>query len=684
MRSLVRLVLAAGLLASSATVARAQTMPQDLRLATLEQLMNIEVTSAARREQRAEDVPAAVYVISRDEIRRSGLMSIPELLRLVPGVQVASINSNKRAVSVRGLNSLYSNKLLVMVDGRSIYNPAFSAVLWDTEDLMLEDVERIEVIRGPGGAMWGANAVNGVINIITAPSSQTKGGVARVSGGTFDSAAAFRYGGTLGKASYRAYVQGSAHGDSVLPSGGPANDNWHSVTSGFRTDWASGPHAVMFQGSVASGRQRPLWFDLRAGVPAGSAGANALSETQVADVLGRWTRTSANGSSLQVQAYFDMSRRSEAIGTYDRDTWDIDAQYHDTRGAHNIVVGGGYRHIAEGILGRDPYVFTPGQARSILGNGFVQDSITMGPKVEVTLGAKYESNTFASSGFQPSVRGLWKVAARQRIWAAASRALRTPSIIDRGLHVTYPVSVVPAAALTPSMAVLQSNPAALGLPPGLPILVGAVGNPDIQREQFVNVEAGYRVSVGSMVTVDAVGFTGRYDGLQTYEPLPPAIAFVGGAPAVTLLTQYQNRLRARTRGAELVGRLQLTDTWEADATFSAFGASSDPNGSLDPRATDFDGRAPRYQWRAHSALPLGARGQADVHLLYVGPIRTLAVSGYTRLDTRVEWRLTGQTSLVASGQNLLQDSHAEFFGHETNMQSTLMPRSATLTLAWRF
>jgi iron complex outermembrane receptor protein len=207
MRCWRRTALATLLLAGSVTWAGAQTTPQDLRLATLEQLMSMEVTSAARREQRAEDVPAAVYVISRDEIRRSGLTSIPELLRLVPGVQVASINSNKRAVSVRGLNSLYSNKLLVMVDGRSIYNPAFSAVLWDTEDLMLEDVERIEVIRGPGGAMWGANAVNGVINIITAPSSQTRGGVARVSAGTFDSAAAFRYGGALGRASYRAYVQ---------------------------------------------------------------------------------------------------------------------------------------------------------------------------------------------------------------------------------------------------------------------------------------------------------------------------------------------------------------------------------------------------------------------------------------------------------------------------------------------
>jgi iron complex outermembrane receptor protein len=308
----------------------------------------------------------------------------------------------------------------------------------------------------------------------------------------------------------------------------------------------------------------------------------------------------------------------------------------------------------------------------------------VGPRVEVTLGAKYEHNTFATSGFQPSVRAWWKVAARQRIWAAASRAIRTPSLIDRGVHVTYPLSSLPAAALTPSMVGLLSNPAALGLPPGLPILVGAVGNPDFGRERFGTVEAGYRVSVGSMVTIDAVGFAGRYDGLQTREPLPPEVTFVGGGPAVTLLNLLQNRMRARTRGAELVGRVQLTESWEADGTFSAFAASSDPNGSLDPTTTNFDGQAPRYQWRAHSAAPLGPRGQADVHLFYVGPIRSLAVPGYTRLDARVEWRLTGQTSLVGSGQNLLQNTHREFAGLEANIQATLVPRSGTLALAWRF
>ena len=315
----VRIAVVVALLGVDVYAADGQSGPTDLRLATLEELMSIEITSASRREQRVEDVPAAVYVISRDEIRRSGMTSIPELLRLAPGVQVARINSNKWAVSVRGFNSLYSNKLLVMVDGRSIYNPAFSTVLWDTEDLVIEDIERIEVIRGPGGAMWGANAVNGVINIITRPSSDTTGGLARVSGNTFETGAALRYGGQFGKSSYRLFAQGSSLGDSLSAPGISANDDSRSFTTGFRTDWTRGRDSLTFQGSATSGRQQPLWLDVTsATVESGPVVSTHTSTTELANVLGRWTRTSSNGASFQLQTYFDSAHREEAIGSYTR------------------------------------------------------------------------------------------------------------------------------------------------------------------------------------------------------------------------------------------------------------------------------------------------------------------------------------------------------------------------------
>jgi iron complex outermembrane receptor protein len=649
----------------------ADAQTPDLRLATLEDLMKIEVTSASRREQLAEDVPAAVYVIGHDEIRRSGLTSIPELLRLAPGVQVAQVNANKWAVSVRGFNGLYSNKLLVLVDGRSIYNPAFATVLWDTEDFLLEDIDRIEVIRGPGGAMWGANAVNGIINIITKSSASTSGGFVQVGGGTLDAAnAAARYGNTVGRLHYRVFAQGSSHGAGITPAGAmPASDRWHSFTSGVRADWSQGPNALMVQGSSTHGQQRPLWFNLDpAGIAAGQLGTSDISETHVAHVLARWTHTRPTGESLQVQAYYDRGARDETIGIYQRTTWDIDAQYHVTAGSrHDLVAGGGYRLIEEVLEGRSGYAFTPGRARPIIVNGFAQDTIALAARrVELTLGAKYENNTFAGAGFQPTSRVLWKVTPQQRLWASAARAIRIPSLIDRGMHLEYPPTV---------------------LPNGLLMIGGAIGNPDFRSEQLFNSEIGYRLNLGSMASFDAVGFAGRYSDLQTYEPLEPVLMppqDPAGPPRLKALAQLENVLGADTAGAEFTARVQLTPSWEIDGSVSTFHLTPHLNGSRDRTAATYDGRAPTVQWRAHSAFPFVMRGQADVHVFRVGAIEGFSVPAYTRLDARLEWPLATRLSFIVSGQNLTNRAHAEFSGHETNLQSTLVPRSGSLRLAWRF
>ncbi len=674
----IRTTVALAVLAGTVAPATAQNGPPDLRLATLEELMSIEVTSASRREQRVEDVPAAVYVISRDEIRRSGMTSIPELLRLAPGVQVARINANKWAVSVRGFNSLYSNKLLVMVDGRSIYNPAFSTVLWDTEDLVIEDIERIEVIRGPGGAMWGANAVNGVINIITRTSSDTRGGLARVSAGTFETgSAAFRYGGTFGRASYRVFAQGSAQGDSLTATDVAANDDSSSVTTGFRTDWRRGDDALMFQGSATSGHQRPLWYDLTA-TALGPIASTSQSTTGVANVVGRWTRTGNKGASFQLQTYFDSAHREEAIGSYTRRTWDLDAQYHTALGdRHDLVAGGGYRHIVESMTGQSGYTFSPDRVRPLILNGFAQDAISLANRrVELTLGAKFENNTFAGFGFQPNARILWMVTPAQRIWAATSRALRTPSLIDRGLHVEYPLEAMGRSARVQ----VSSRVAAAAIP----TIVGALGNPEFSSEHLVDTEAGYRFNLGSRWSVDFVGFAGRYDDLQTYEPLAPVVEVVDGIRQAKVFARYENLLRADTNGAEVATRIQLKDGWQVDGAFTAFHLTPHANGSRDQAVQLYEGHAPSRQWRAHLALPLFARGQADVHLFRTGSIAQLKVEPYTRLDARVEWSLTGRLAAVASGQNLIGPAHSEFRGHETNIQSTLVPRNLELRLVYRF
>jgi len=659
-------LLLGALMLSVAVPARAQTRPMDLSVATIEDLMNIEITSASRKEQRVEEVAAAVYVITHEDIRRSGMTSVPDLLRLVPGVQVAHINSNKWAVSVRGFNGLYSNKLLVLVDGRSVYNPLFAGVIWDTEDLMLEDVERIEVIRGPGAAVWGANAINGVINIITRPASDTAGLLVRAGAGTYErNNLAIRYGGTVGSGAYRAYAQLSTHGDSVGVSGADANDHWRSVTSGFRSDWTRGPNAYMVQGSVAAGEQRALWFNLDPA--AGLQDTSSVSSTQAGNVLGRWTRTRASGAALQVHSFVDIGHRGESIGDYQRQTVDLDADYHSALGRrHDLVVGGGYRYIAEAVRGGPGYSFDPSRVSESLFNAFVQDEIALaGRRVKVTLGAKFEHESDDGTTVQPTARVMWNINKRQHVWAAASRALRTPSLVDKGIRINF--RPTPASATSP------------------PVFITALGNPAAQNERFISNEAGYRIDIASRIAIDVAGFIGRYQGLQTAEPSAPTVAFVDGRPVVHVSTVFDNLLDAQTRGGEITARATLTDAWQVDGSFSAFHLTPHLNAaSHDPGAATFDGSAATFEWRGHSAMSLGPRVQADLLLFHVGSLRELGIPSYTRADARVEWKLTAPLSIAVQGQNLLGPAHAEFATGTTTLLSTQVPRSAALRLTWRF
>jgi iron complex outermembrane receptor protein len=658
--------LALGALIVPAT-AWAQIQLPDLANASLEELMNIEVTSVSRREQRADDVAASIYVISRDEIRRSGLSSIAEVLRLAPGVHVARLNSNKWSVSVRGFNTVASGKLLVMVDGRSLYNPAYSSVLWDTEDLMLEDVQRIEVIRGPGGAMWGTNAVNGVINIITRSSASTPGGLARVSAGTFESGrAGVRYGGGMGALTYRAFVQASSHDQSVAVVAGPANDAWRSGTGGFRADWAGGDQAIMFQGATTVGEQRPLWMDNRTQPASLPTGDGVVSNTRVSHVLARWTSTSPSGRALQVQSYLDENRRDEYVGFYHRRTLDVDTQYTASlwRG-QTLVTGGGYRWLAEKMSGRGPYSFTLGEIDPDIVNAFAQNSQAIaGGRAEVTVGAKYEFSSFSGSAVQPSAGLMWRPAPAHRVWASAGRAVHTPSLVHRSVHL----------ALSPVL-----------LPNGLPLVSGLIGNPDLKNESLVNVESGYRVNIRQRVSLDAVAFRGHYDDIQSQEPpAQPTFGLVNGVPTLLAFATYDNRREATTAGVEIAARAQIARGWDADASVSLFRMTPFANGSQDSHSTLADGDTPAREWRLHSAWSLGPRRLVDVRLIRVGALAAADVPAYTRVDARIEWGLTSQLSLTADGQNLLQESHLETVMFSDSVASTRVPRSGNLGLTWRF
>ncbi|PYR00225.1 MAG: hypothetical protein DMF96_04065 [Acidobacteria bacterium] len=466
-RSLV-LMLALSGIATEAT-AQAGPLSTDLGRATLEDLLKIQITSASRKEQRADDTPSAVSVITQDEIRRSGMRTLPELFRLVPGVQVAQINSSTWAVSIRGLNDQFSNKLLVLIDGRSVYKRNSSGVFWDLEDVVLDDIDRIEVVRGPGGAVWGANAVNGVINVVTKSAKDTPGALVRVGGGTFDgTGVTARYGGSFGNAAYRVYSQWTGRRDTTLANLAPADDAWNVLTNGLRADWSRGGDDVTVDGSVRTGDGRGLWKTLE-GPTSAVRRTDGTSSFRNGSVLGRWIHRRENGSALQVQSFAMFSHRLDKL-TEDENIYDVDLQYHTKIGArHDIVTGGGYREVDNTTSQTFSFSLTPATSETAVTHVFTQDEIALGTRVRLTLGAKLEHDAIAGWGLQPTARMMWDPSPRHHVWAAASRALRTPSRLDLSA---------------------RANVAAIAARP-LPILIGVLGNPDYQTEELLDAEAGY-------------------------------------------------------------------------------------------------------------------------------------------------------------------------------------------------
>ena len=643
----------------------AQGQVPDLSQVSIEDLLSIEVTSASRKQQRAADVAAAVFVITHEDIRRSGMTSIPDLLRLAPGVDVAQINSNKWAVSVRGFNGLYANKLLVLVDGRSVYNRLFSGVVWDAQDLLLDDIERIEVIRGPGAALWGANAVNGVINIVTKATVDTHGGLVRVDAGGWGEQAAVRYGGTFGAGDYRLYSQWTGRDQSVLPSGTGADDASHSVTTGFRVDWAAQPGAFMLQGGFVAGTLRALFPNFNPQTAALEPIAKDPSESQGGYLLGRWTHTRANGASLQVQSFVDVTSRQEPLGDYSRRVADLDVQYHSALGAHHdLVAGAGYRFVHEGLGGAVGISLVPPEGNSSLVTAFVGDEIALaGNRLAVTLGSQVQYDSDAGAGVQPTARVMWTAFPRQRLWASTSRALRTPSLSERRIRLDYPP--VPTAS-------------------GLPLVVTLRGNPAAETETFVDAEAGYRIEVGTIGWVTATGFVGRYDHLQTVEPGIPSIQFVP-SPYILVNTELSRLLGATTRGLEVVGHWAPVPAWHLEGSYTALRVTPhlDPT-SRDPDAASEDGSAPGSQWQLRSALSLGPRATLNAALFHVGRLEQLDVAAYTRADINAEWQFTDRLSVTAIGQNLFHAAHAEFSGADPVVLTTQVARSASVRLRWTF
>src|SRR5438105_12585728 len=601
-------------LAVPATAARAQQRDslQALKRLTLDQLMNIEVTSVSRRAERLAQTASAIQVITQEDIVRSGASSLPEALRLAANLQVSQVDARQWAISARGFNSTTANKLLVLIDGRTVYTPLFSGVFWDAQDVPLSWIDRIEVISGPGATLWGANAVNGVINVITKEAKDTPGLSLMGGGGTeLEGFGTARYGGTLGpRANFRLYGKGFARDRTLLPNGLDATDDWHIGQGGFRLDWdASVSNRLTLQGDL---------YDGRSNQPSG--GDIAISGK---NVMAKWAHTVSANSDIGAQMYYARTHRDiPATYSEDLDIYDLDLQQRALLARHDVVWGVGYRLINDRVMNSPGLAFLPSHVARQWFTAFVQDEIALvAERLHLTLGTKIEHNDYTGFEIQPSGRVNWTFSSSRTLWAAISRAVRTPSRIDRELY-------------------------APGQPPYF-----LAGGPGFRSENEVAYELGYRHQQGALVLAFAT-FYSRYHGLRSLEQVNPP------NPIPIVIANGQD---GESYGGEATASCRITDDWQIRAGYTELRVHIWPNpGSTDTSRGTSESHTPNRQLSMRSSLHLGVRWILDGGFRYLGKIENQQLPAYAELDVRLGWEPVAALELSLAGRNLLHEQHAEF------------------------
>jgi len=637
--------------------------PDDLTELSIEELMEVEITSVSRSEEPWFEAAAAVYVITAEDIRRSGATQIPDLLRMVPGLQVAQASSNTWAVSARGFNGTFANKLLVLIDGRSVYTPLFSGVFWDVQDVLLEDIERIEVIRGPGGTLWGANAVNGVISIITKNAADTQG--ALITGGAGNIERGFggaRWGGAVGKTlHYRGYVKYFDRDRFDDVAGLEPNDQWDVLRGGFRADWT--PSEVDF-------------LKLQGGIYQGSVGATndiavptePFREVLVESVrtgggnfLGSWHHHFSNSASMSLQMYYDRTARDSSVLREDRDTFDLDFQHQFGLGSRQSVTWGlAYRLTSDDMRDSFGVRFAPLSRNFQLFSGFVQDQIALTDELRLTLGTKIEHNDFTGVEVQPSGRLLWMPHADHVLWAAVSRAVRTPSRAERDAFLTSSLST-----------------------PDGSFFIQANGNREYEAEDLLAYEAGYRVRPLRGMTLDAALFYNDYNDISSL-PIGTPFLFDGFTPPQLVVpTEATNLGSATAYGLELAAEWHPIDRWRLAAGYTWLDLDIDA-GAADAVPFSNAGDSPTHQFNARSFLELPWNLEFDAAAYYVDELDTFDISDYVRLDLRVGWSATDQLEFSVVGQNVSDGGHREFGGGITGARAATVPRSIYGKFTWRY
>jgi iron complex outermembrane receptor protein len=628
----------------------------NLKQLTLEELMSIEITSVAKKEQRWLETATAIFVITQEDIQRSGVTSIPEALRLAPGVVVNRANSSQWVVGIRGLGSVLARSVLVLIDGRSVYTPLFGGVYWDVQDTLIEDIDRIEVIRGPGGTIWGANAVNGVINIITKNARSTHGLLLTAGTGSEEKGfGGFRYGGVAGQGfNYRVYGKGFRRDAQYTPHVDDFDD-WQMGRAGFRTDWDFlGRNDFTVQGDIYKG-----YAGQRTSVTQFTAPFSTIVERNAdlsgMNLLGRWKRAISGTSDATLQIYYDQTFRREATYRERRNTADVDFQ-HRFRWpkAQEITWGLGYR-FTSGDTESVPSVFVSPQNRSDnLFTAFVQHEFTILENLlRLTVGSKFEHNDYTGFEFQPSIRALWTPGEYHSVWASISRAVRTPSRVEHDASLTAAPS------------------------PTLPIFLRVLGDEDFTSERVMAYELGYRVQPADNLFADLAGFYNRYDRLLSLEPGPP---FVEPPGLLIFPFAVDNKLKANVYGVELAVDWRWREWWRLRAAYSYQRIDTRTRQGSGDNITGpvTEGSSPHNQLSLLSFIDLPARFKLDGVFRYVDNIPMQNVPRYFNLDLRLGWNPTRHLEFSLVGQNLLQAHHAEWSG------GTEIQRGVYTKATWRW
>jgi iron complex outermembrane recepter protein len=638
---------------------------EPLKQLSLAQLGDVEVTTASKEPEEVWKTPAAIYVLTNEDIRRSGVTSIPEVLRLVPGVQVSRIDNDHWAVAIRGFADQFSKSMLVLVDGRSLYTPLFAGVYWALQDgILLEDVQRIEVIRGPGGTIWGANAVTGVINIITKTAKDTHGALASAGGGNIDQGiGGFRYGaGNGSNLDYRIYGKGFSRGAAFHPDD-QGFDTWRMGQMGFRTDWdlETNDHLTVQGDMYKGGVGEAVGFG--SFTPPGQIISDQAVAVSGGNFLARWRHDLREGSDIQIQAYYDRTYARAPHYEETRNTFDVDFIHHLTLGARqNFIWGLGARLSPSQFVQTIPTLdFIPHDIANNVYSGFVRDEIAIVPnRFSLTVGSKLEHNNYTGFEFQPSVRGLWSITPRQTLWAAVTRSVRTPSRIEEDFHLTDFGIASPLA------------------------YVAVDGNHQLSSERLIGYEAGYRTLVTPKFYVDIAVFHNDYNNLislgaptLTLDPTPAPLHF-------TIRVPYVNGLRGSTDGFEIAPDWKPARWWQMKATYSYLNLNLESKpGVVDGGGyvTQDEGSSPHNQTTFQSRFNLPKGLEFDQTYRYVSALPAQLIKSYSTADVHLAWRATRQVEFSIAGENLFQTHHPEF-GHDVSPLVGIK-RSVYAQITWR-